>query len=102
MTDDMLLQELLGELDLASYSVIMVDGSLERIVSTDILLGLVKGIARPRPDLKVIISSAILDHVEKFSYFFDIAPIFRMPEIRCLVEIYNTKVPEADFWMLQL
>ncbi|XVF79204.1 hypothetical protein PTKIN_Ptkin14bG0201700 [Pterospermum kingtungense] len=96
MTDDMLLRELLGEPDLASYSVIMVDGAHERTVSTDILLGLIKA-TRSRPDLKVIISSAILDNVEKFSNFFDSARIFRIPERRFPVEIYNTKAPEDDY-----
>ncbi|KAB2628015.1 pre-mRNA-splicing factor ATP-dependent RNA helicase DHX16 [Pyrus ussuriensis x Pyrus communis] len=96
MTDGMLLREFLGEPDLASYSVMMVDEAHERTLSTDILFGLVKDIARFRPDLKLLISSATLD-AEKFSDYFDSAPIFKIPGRRYPVEIHYTKAPEADY-----
>ncbi|XP_014496104.2 pre-mRNA-splicing factor ATP-dependent RNA helicase DEAH1 isoform X2 [Vigna radiata var. radiata] len=96
MTDGMLLREFLGEPDLASYSVVMVDEAHERTLSTDILFGLVKDIARFRPDLKLLISSATLD-AEKFSDYFDSAPIFRIPGRRYPVEINYTTAPEADY-----
>ncbi|KAL3819076.1 hypothetical protein ACJIZ3_004981 [Penstemon smallii] len=92
----MLLREFLGEPDLASYSVLMVDEAHERTLSTDILFGLVKDIARFRPDLKLLISSATLD-AEKFSDYFDSAPIFKIPGRRFPVEIHYTKAPEADY-----
>lgn len=96
MTDGMLLREFLGEPDLSSYSVVMVDEAHERTLSTDILFGLVKDIARFRPDLKLLISSATLD-AEKFSDYFDSAPIFKIPGRRFPVEIHYTKAPEADY-----
>ncbi|XP_028765078.1 pre-mRNA-splicing factor ATP-dependent RNA helicase DEAH1 isoform X3 [Neltuma alba] len=96
MTDGMLLREFLGEPDLNSYSVVMVDEAHERTLSTDILFGLVKDIARFRPDLKLLISSATLD-AEKFSDYFDSAPIFKIPGRRYPVEIHYTKAPEADY-----
>ncbi|XP_012570929.1 pre-mRNA-splicing factor ATP-dependent RNA helicase DEAH1 [Cicer arietinum] len=96
MTDGMLLREFLGEPDLASYSVVMVDEAHERTLSTDILFGLVKDISRFRPDLKLLISSATLD-AEKFSTYFDSAPIFKIPGRRYPVEIHFTKAPEADY-----
>merc|ERR1719500_1106033 len=58
MTDGMLLREFLGEPDLSSYSVMMIDEAHERTLHTDILFGLIKDIARFRPDLKLLISSA--------------------------------------------
>ncbi|GAB6023367.1 Putative pre-mRNA-splicing factor ATP-dependent RNA helicase dhx16 [Chamberlinius hualienensis] len=96
MTDGMMLREFLSEPDLAAYSVIMVDEAHERTLHTDILFGLVKDITRFRPDLKLLISSASLD-AEKFSDFFDDAPIFRIPGRRFPVDIYYTKAPEADY-----
>ncbi|KAI4306384.1 hypothetical protein L6164_029666 [Bauhinia variegata] len=96
MTDGMLLRELLSEPDLSSYSVVMVDEAHERTLSTDILFGLVKDIARFRPNFKLLISSATLD-AEKFSDYFDSAPIFKIPGRRYPVEIHHTKAPEADY-----
>jgi pre-mRNA-splicing factor ATP-dependent RNA helicase DHX16 len=69
MTDGMLLREFLGEPDLGSYSCMIVDEAHERTLHTDILFGLLKDIARFRPDLKLLISSATLN-AEQFSDFF--------------------------------
>lgn len=119
MTDGTLHREFLSEPDLQSYSVMIVDEAHERTLHTDILFGLVKDVIRFRPDLKLLISSATLD-AQKFSEFFDDAPIFRIPGKNCLnfiislykykiyfcmsvigrrfpVDIYYTKAPEADY-----
>jgi pre-mRNA-splicing factor ATP-dependent RNA helicase DHX16 len=96
MTDGMLLREFLGEPDLASYSVMIIDEAHERSLHTDVLFGLVKDIARFRPDLKLLLSSATVNS-EKFSEFFDDAPVFNIPGRRYPVDIMYTKAPEADY-----
>lgn len=96
MTDGMLLRSFLNEPDMASYSVMMVDEAHERTLHTDVLFGLVKDVARFRQDLKLIISSATLD-AEKFSEYFDNAPIFNVPGRRYPVAIHYTKAPEANY-----
>ncbi|XP_017771064.1 PREDICTED: putative pre-mRNA-splicing factor ATP-dependent RNA helicase DHX16 [Nicrophorus vespilloides] len=96
MTDGTLHREFLSEPDLQSYSVMIIDEAHERTLHTDILFGLVKDIARFRPNLKLLISSATLD-AQKFSEFFDDAPIFRIPGRRFPVDIYYTKAPEANY-----
>ncbi|XP_037041854.1 pre-mRNA-splicing factor ATP-dependent RNA helicase DHX16 [Bradysia coprophila] len=96
MTDGTLHREFLSEPDLESYSVMIIDEAHERTLHTDILFGLVKDIARFRPELKLLISSATLD-AEKFSEFFDDAPTFKIPGRRFPVHIYYTKAPEADY-----
>lgn len=96
MTDGMLLRIFLSEPDLASYSVMILDEAHERTLHTDVLFGLLKDVARFRPELKIIISSATLD-AEKFHEYFDEAPIFNIPGRRYPVEILYTKAPEADY-----
>nr|NVI75468.1 lethal (2) 37Cb [Cucujiformia] len=96
MTDGTLHREFLSEPDLESYSIMIIDEAHERTLHTDILFGLVKDIARFRSELKLLISSATLD-AQKFSEFFDGAPIFRIPGRRFPVDIYYSKAPEADY-----
>ena len=48
---------------------LIIDEAHERTLHTDVLFGLVKDIARFRPDLKLLISSATLD-ADKFSQVF--------------------------------
>ncbi|KAF9094822.1 hypothetical protein BGX23_001537 [Mortierella sp. AD031] len=96
MTDGMLLREFMSEPDLAGYSCLIIDEAHERTLHTDILLGLIKDIARFRPDLKVLISSATVD-AEKFAAYFDDAPVFYIPGRTFPVEVHYTTSPEANY-----
>ena len=58
-----------------AYSVLIIDEAHERTLHTDILFGLVKDIARFRPDLKLLISSATLD-AQKFSEVHAVGGVF--------------------------
>uniref|UniRef100_A0A0A9XFQ3 RNA helicase n=1 Tax=Lygus hesperus TaxID=30085 RepID=A0A0A9XFQ3_LYGHE len=96
MTDGIFLREFLQSPELEKYSVVMIDEAHERTISTDILLGLIKEICKLRSDLKVLISSATLDS-EKFSKYFNDAPIIQIPGRLYPVDIYYTNSPEGDY-----
>lgn len=96
MTDGMLLREFLSEPNLAGYNVIIVDEAHERSLGTDIVMGLIKDIARFRKDdIRIIISSATLN-AEKFSVYFDDAPVFKVPGRMYHVDMLYAAAPLAD------
>eukprot|EP01138_Halocafeteria_seosinensis_P016291 gb/GECG01016621.1/.p1 GENE.gb/GECG01016621.1/~~gb/GECG01016621.1/.p1 ORF type:complete len:1218 (+),score=196.26 gb/GECG01016621.1/:1-3654(+) len=96
MTDGMLMREYLMDRDLKKYSVIMLDEAHERTIHTDVLFGLMKELAKKRPDFRLIVTSATLD-AEKFSEYFFECPVFTIPGRTYDVEILYTKEPESDY-----
>ena len=77
MTDGMLLAEMQQDRDLDQYDTLIIDEAHERSLNIDFLLGYLRQLLPRRPDLKVIITSATIDH-ERFAAHFRQAPVIEV------------------------
>ncbi len=77
MTDGILLAEVQHDRFLDRYDTLIIDEAHERSLNIDFLLGYLRQLLPKRPDLKVIITSATIE-VDRFSEFFDKAPVIEV------------------------
>ncbi|TIC63741.1 P-loop containing nucleoside triphosphate hydrolase protein [Wallemia mellicola] len=101
LTDGMLMRELLSDALLSQYGVVMIDEAHERTLRTDLIIGTLKSIMERRKaasmdPLKVVIMSATLD-AEKFSHFFNNAPVLYVKGRQHPVTIYNSSEDLQDY-----
>ncbi len=97
MTDGILLAEIQQDRLLMQYDTLIIDEAHERSLNIDFLLGYLKELLPRRPDLKVIITSAVSVDPERFSRHFNNAPIIEVSGRTYPVEVrYRPIVEEAD------
>ncbi|ASK34056.1 ATP-dependent RNA helicase HrpA [Alloalcanivorax mobilis] len=94
MTDGMLLSEVQNDRFLNRYDTLIIDEAHERSLNIDFLLGYLKQLLPSRPDLKVIITSATIDH-RRFAEHFSGAPVFEVSGRTFAVET-RYRPPEGE------
>ena len=78
-TDDMLLREMMSDPLLERYSVVVVDQAHQRTVATDVLQGLLKDVALQRPELRVVLLTAVEPEPKQLAHFTgSAAPLIRL------------------------
>ena len=94
MTDGILLAEIQSDRYLEAYDTLIIDEAHERSLNIDFLLGCIKQILPKRPDLKVIITSATIDHL-RFGQHFNDAPVIEVSGRTYPVETHYRPLSES-------
>jgi pre-mRNA-splicing factor ATP-dependent RNA helicase DHX38/PRP16 len=95
MTDGVLLREAVRDPDLDGYAAIIMDEAHERALNTDVLFGILKGVASRRRDFRLVATSATLD-AAKFAAFFGGVPVFTIPGRTFPVDVLYARTAQAD------
>ena len=95
MTDGILLAEIHHDPDLLQYDTLIIDEAHERSLNIDFLMGYLKQLLARRPDLKLIVTSATIS-TEKFSAFFNQAPVIEVSGRSYPVEVYYRPLHHDD------
>ncbi len=95
MTDGILLAEIQQDRYLNRYDTIIIDEAHERSLNIDFLLGYLKTLLQRRKDLKLIITSATIDH-ERFSKHFSNAPIIEVTGRTYPVTVFYQPIGGVD------
>ena len=95
MTDGILLAEIQQDRYLNRYDTIIIDEAHERSLNIDFLLGYLKTLLQRRKDLKLIITSATIDH-ERFSKHFSGAPIIEVSGRAYPVTVFYQPIDGVD------
>ncbi|XP_045533656.1 probable ATP-dependent RNA helicase DHX35 isoform X1 [Pieris brassicae] len=105
MTEGVLLREMFASPLLMQYSCIVLDEVHERSQMTDVLMGLLKKIAKKRKNLKIVVSSATMD-AEFLKDFFnlgdknshtDTSVIMSMQGRTHPIDVFYVEEPVADY-----
>ncbi|OJT09218.1 hypothetical protein TRAPUB_14293, partial [Trametes pubescens] len=102
MTDDMLIREAMEDNLLSRYSTIVLDEVHARTLATDILMPLLRNIAKRRSDLKIVVMSATLDDMRLQKYISltgpkNPAPLLKLPGRTHLVEVLYLDMPVPNY-----
>ncbi len=95
MTDGILLTELAHDSLLKKYDTLIIDEAHERSLNIDFIFGCLKKILPKRRDLKVIITSATLDH-ERFTKYFGGCPLIEVSGRGYPIEIHYHELDSQD------
>lgn len=98
MTDGLLLRECLSDPTLRRMRAVVVDEVHERTKSTDVVLGLLKGIAAQRSEFRLVVMSATLD-VHKLTSYFPTAPLLSISGRLYPVKVHYAPSPVSDYVM---